>query len=281
MLLHSINDEHMHAKLEEPTPNEECPMTLEPIATYELECTAGLAIIPTSPRKTKLTLPCGHGFSAIACLYYFAKKEMKCPLCRYGFDSRMSPTSLPVHLTERIMQHVTQQWNEDQVEEESDNFQTSISIMMMDLQDSFITFHDNHTIILVVYCYDEDDELVPVVSFDLEMKSTVVRDNIQFMLSRSSLRSLSTNIRQCSPLKIVQFAIGIRCAQRDFMFLDRSSKISIDSLGTARTIPGQRTSEFCIEGVLGDGLSFLDLKWSISTNGFSAVVQRQRNMLFL
>lgn len=271
----------MDVKLEEPLPDEECPMTLEPIATYELECTAGMNILPTHPTKTKLTLPCGHGFSGIACLYYFVKKEMKCPLCRFGFDSRMHPDSLPLHLTDKIMKHVTKQWNEDQVEEESDNFQTSISIMMMDLQDSFITFHDNHTIILVVYCYEDEDELVPVISFSLEMKSTVMRDSIQFMLSRSSLRSLSTNIRQCSPLKIVQFAIGIRCAQRDFMFLDRSYKIPIDTLGTARTFPGQRTSEFRIEGVMGDSLSFLDLKWCISTNGFSNVVQRQRNMLFM
>lgn len=271
----------MQAKLEEPVPDEECPMTLEPIATYELECTAGLNISPTTPTKTKLTLPCGHGFSAIACLYYFVKKEMKCPLCRHGFDSRMNPESLPAHLKDKIMKHVTKQWNEDQVEEESDNFQTSVSIMMMDLQDSFITFHDNHTIVLVVYCYNEDDDTVPHASFDLEMKSSVVGDNIQFMLSRYALRSLSTNIRQCAVLKIVQFAIGIRCAQRDFMFLDRSSKVSIDSLGTTRIIPGQRTSEFRIEGVLQEGLSFLDLKWSISSNGFSAVVQRQRNMLFM
>ena len=85
---------------------EECPLTLEPIATSELELLQGLSFIPERPLWRKMTLPCGHAFSALPMLYHMCKNNMLCPCCRSGDPGSIGIESVPSHLRSLIVHHI-------------------------------------------------------------------------------------------------------------------------------------------------------------------------------
>ena len=95
--------------LTEPERGEECPITMDPIAEYRLPfylpepCT----LLLSRPKLTKATLPCGHGFNALALVYHFTKNSMTCPICRAGHDKvQMGEQSVPPHLRRAFSQHL-------------------------------------------------------------------------------------------------------------------------------------------------------------------------------
>jgi len=95
--------------LTEPEKNEECAITMDPIADYRLPfylpepCT----LLLSRPKLTKATLPCGHGFSALALVYHFAKNSMTCPCCRAGHERvQMGEQSIPPHLRRAFSEHL-------------------------------------------------------------------------------------------------------------------------------------------------------------------------------
>jgi hypothetical protein len=93
----------------EPEKNEECMITMEPIAEYRLPfMPEGLTpALLSRPTLTKASLPCGHGFNALALLYHFAKNSMTCPCCRAGHDKvQMGEQSVPPHLRRAFSQHL-------------------------------------------------------------------------------------------------------------------------------------------------------------------------------
>lgn len=272
-------EEKYHATLDVPDDGEICPMTLEPIAEYELACAPGATIDPLQPLAKRLTLECGHVYSAMACMYHFAKNELKCPLCRQGYVSKMSPTCIPLHIRDSIMGHAQQQWDKDRTEQEMDNYQTSVSMMLTDLQTNFFVFNDNNTVVLVVYCFETANALAPIISFDFEMRMCLDQDILNFQLSRQSLRMLSTNLRQCYPMSFMQLCIGIRCNNEDFVFLDRSLKTHIDNCVPRLCVAGRHGAQFDLmasEDDLGM-VSFYECSWKIGSNDFIAALGQTHN----
>ena len=89
-----------------PTAEEECPLTLDPIATSTLPCLPGALFMEERPLHTKLTLPCGHAFYALSLVYSWCKNGMLCPCCRAGADDRADPDCLPAHLRSAIASRV-------------------------------------------------------------------------------------------------------------------------------------------------------------------------------
>ena len=71
---------------------EECPLTLDPIAT-SLPCLPGALFMEEPPLHTKLTLTCDHAFYfyALSLLYSWCKNGMLCPCCRAGVEDRADP----------------------------------------------------------------------------------------------------------------------------------------------------------------------------------------------
>ena len=88
------------AMLSPASPQEECPLTLEPIATSRLPFLPDCAFLDHLPHYTKLTLPCGHGFSAVPLIYHMCKNNMLCPICRAGSNLPADTQCIPAHFRE-------------------------------------------------------------------------------------------------------------------------------------------------------------------------------------
>ena len=87
------------ATLSIPTEDEECPLTLDLISQSQLPfLPEKTPFLLDRPQHTKLTLPCGHAFSAMTLIYNFCKNNMVCPCCRAGEDVKADTNCLPPHL---------------------------------------------------------------------------------------------------------------------------------------------------------------------------------------
>jgi len=92
--------------LSKPDDGEECPISQESISTYDLEFLAGCTFRPDHPDYRKMTLECGHGFSAMALTYHFFKNGMQCPMCRKGDPRTMDPLCVPQHFRKEMQTRV-------------------------------------------------------------------------------------------------------------------------------------------------------------------------------
>lgn len=109
----------IQATLSIPADDEECPLTLDPIATSQLPCLPGTPFLQDRPLHTKLTLPCGHSFSAMTLVYAFCKNNMTCPCCRAGEEVRADTFCLPAHFRMQIKAHIQQTLEAEQALDES------------------------------------------------------------------------------------------------------------------------------------------------------------------
>ena len=95
-----------------PNESEECPITS--MAISDPSSTSDLSFISEPnrffckecPRHSKATLPCGHSFSAMHLVYYWAKSAMRCPCCREGVESRVATESLPQHFRHEMARKI-------------------------------------------------------------------------------------------------------------------------------------------------------------------------------
>lgn len=273
----------MEVGLSVPTEEEECPMTKDTMKNYELDFAEGVCVDVYDPSIRKMTLPCGHAFSAMASLYYFCRKGLQCPLCRSGVNEKLDGQCLPVHMRDIIMQQVNKKDSEERVEEEMQNYRDTLAMIVSDIEYDFDSFINENKIVLVVYCYDDMQELVPIVAFDFELKA-IMHDNIvQFYMQRGDLRLLTRSLHNVAPLNIVQFAVGIKGQQ--FIFLDRSIKIDLTNMAMHNIIYGRGDAQFLLESVHADGdaddlFSIVDFKWTITMATFQQWVGNQSLFLF-
>ena len=114
-----------------PTPDDECPIALEPITTAHLEFLPDCSFIKDTPQYSKMTLPCGHSFSAMVVIYNFCKNGMICPCCRQGPQRRANVNYLPVHFKDQLKAHVTSSLSAEQVEDERDTIHTLLNMTPM------------------------------------------------------------------------------------------------------------------------------------------------------
>lgn len=284
VLLYTVAPRYdMEVSLSIPNDDEECPMTLDSIKNYRLDFAENLYIDINNPSITKMTLPCGHSFSAMASIYYFCRHGLECPLCRCGVKVRLDGMCLPVHIRDTITQQVDKKDNEERMEEEQQNYRDTLAIMVSDMEYDFDGFCEDHTILLVVYCFNETEELVPLVSFDFELKAHMVGNVLQFSMQRSDLRQLTRSLHNVAPLSIVQFAVGIKGAH--FIFLDRSVKVDVSNLALHNIIYGRGSAQFLLESVQADGygddlFSIVDFKWTVTMETFSEWIENQGLILF-
>ena len=89
-----------------PSADEECPITQELMQSYDLEFLPNTTFISGYPAYRKLTLPCGHSFSAMALTYHFHKNCMQCPLCRVGSKQPLAPLYIPEHFRAPLQDRV-------------------------------------------------------------------------------------------------------------------------------------------------------------------------------
>jgi len=113
-VLYAQSGRMLRVKLEVPGPDEECPLTLSPIADDALEfLQPTTAYITAFPEVKKMTLPCGHAFGALSVLYHFARRNMLCPCCRAGIDSRLSSHCIPSFFRKNLLSRVQRELRAD------------------------------------------------------------------------------------------------------------------------------------------------------------------------
>ena len=104
-----------------PLPDDECPIALEPISTAFLSFLPDCSFIKDTPEYSKMTLPCGHSFSAMVIVYNWCKNNMLCPCCRQGHTCRANVNYLPSHFRDQLKAHVNRSLQTERLEDERDS----------------------------------------------------------------------------------------------------------------------------------------------------------------
>jgi len=110
-----------------PAEDEECPLTLDKISESKLCFLPETPFLLDRPKHCKLTLPCGHSFSAMTLVYSFCKSGMVCPFCRAGKDTRADIDCLPRHLRADFKAHLQQVLRQELDEDDDSAFHDLIS----------------------------------------------------------------------------------------------------------------------------------------------------------
>jgi hypothetical protein len=141
----------LKVKLSVPGPDEECPVALETISTAELTFLPGCTFFQDIPQYTKMTLPCGHSFSAMVIIYSWCKNNMLCPCCRQGLKCKASVKHLPSHFKDQLAAQVSSSLQSERVEDERDNI---LSLLQMTpITTSFVELADERSLQLIVTFY--------------------------------------------------------------------------------------------------------------------------------
>jgi hypothetical protein len=105
-----------------PAEADECPLTLDLISESKLSFLPDTPFLLDRPDHKKLTLPCGHSFSALTLIYNFCKNSMACPCCRAGSDLQADIDCLPKHLRADFKAHLQQVLRQERVEDDDEAF---------------------------------------------------------------------------------------------------------------------------------------------------------------
>jgi hypothetical protein len=151
-------------RLSEPDDGEECSVTMQPIADATLDflpADAPRAPIVARPELTKGTLACGHGFSALALLYHFAKNCMRCPNCREGSAARMAGQSVPAHLRKAFRSHLEREAEADRREQVASDMHAAAEILESEVNSAQARAYMNR-VVVTVYVFDSMHAVAPV-----------------------------------------------------------------------------------------------------------------------
>ena len=121
----------MRVTISQPSPDDECPIFLEAISTAQLSFLPGVSFFKDKPEYTKMTLPCGHSFSAMILIYNWCKNKMLCPCCRQGLDRKANPNYLPTHFREQIKAQLRAFFAAERIEDERESIQAILNMEPM------------------------------------------------------------------------------------------------------------------------------------------------------
>lgn len=268
-----ITEDTVALRLSKPGTEDICAMTLEKICSYRLEFYADAVMDKDNPELSMATLPCGHCFSALACMYYFYKVNMLCPLCRSGVPKKMHKNSIPVHIRDGIIKHTSKQNQQDRIQQEVEDRQHSIELMLNELQNNTLQYTRVNPVTCIMYTYHSVENAGEVgTSFEFQLKLCIPdvdsedddeeEELITFKLKPSDVRNLSILLQNKSCISMVEFAVAIRGVNDEVIFLDRSAVVSSDSIShnmrfdfpgrqggefTTQLIPNLRLNEYALE----------------------------------
>lgn len=243
--------------LTEPGPDEECSITLERIADYSLDFVTG-CVVKAKPQLTKATLPCGHGFSAMALLYHFAQNSMTCPCCRSGHTgAKMSEPSIPAHVRRPFLRQLDKLRMEERREQVEADALTAAHLLEREVNNSsasgqegrgFELFLRVNRVVLILYAYESVDSLAPLLVQELPLSSSPTQEETQLTFASSGfyLRQLAVNL-QFLPQRAGAFeaVVATRNLFDGVMELHRSMRFQPGVMGEGGPVAG--TTQ--IEGV--------------------------------
>lgn len=279
-------------RLSEPAADEECSITLEPIREYRLPFIpeeAQHCAVEGEPALTKASLPCGHGFHALALLYHFAKNSMTCPICRAGHaKAQMTEQSVPHHVRKHFSAHLAS------LRMEENNEQIAADAMaaarMLELEVSRLNnagFMPMTRIVLILYVYDtmelwrrdspgQQSPVEPILALELPLTSSLSLGILEFESFGYSLAQLNLNLlRLPSRPSAFEVGVGVQSLLHGNMLLFRT--VRFPSTGAMHRVVFARNSlpnePLAVEVLTMAGVegfnAFYRLRWAVPAVAFS------------
>jgi hypothetical protein len=272
-------------QLTAPGEDEECTIAMEPIAQYRLPFlpdTAAACVWEDRPALTKAILPCGHGFSAMALLYHFAKNSMTCPCCRAGHDGvKMGLQSVPTHLRDKFARHLeTVQADEVREQIASDAIAATRALEQEVRMGVSLPMT---RVVLLLFAYDApvDDgrsaSEEPRLVLELPLTSSLTLGSLAFASYGYFLHQLNLNLRLL-PIRALAFevSVGLQNFLHGSIPLFRTVRFPAEGAGRRLVFAAgtERLTESMaieVETTVGhDGCQlFTRLCWSVPVDTFS------------
>ena len=271
--------------LSEPAQGEECCITLEPIAEARLSFLPASfkdGLVEDQPRLSKASLPCGHGFNALALLYHFAKNSMTCPFCRDGHDKvRLNSVSIPRHLRWHFVLHLAAMRTEENREQVEADAAAASSLMQQEVSRGGGSFIPMTRIVLLLFAYDSMDGSgdQPTLALELPLTSSLRQGTLEFASFGYSLAQLNLNLmRLPNRPSGFELAVGLQSLFHGNSFLFRTVRFPATG-ATQRVVFSRDIREgepvaICVSTMHGvDGLNvFYRMSWTTSLATFSSLV---------
>ena len=268
--------------LSEPAGDEECHIGLEPIAEYRLSFMpqeSALSVVEGHPALTKASLPCGHGFNALALLYHFAKNSMTCPFCRAGHaKTLMSEQSVPLGAREHFARHLAAVRAEENREQSEMDAVEATLVMEQEVRRSN-GFLPLTRVVLLLFAYDSMDGSgapEPMLALELPLTSSLSMGTLVFASFGYSVAQLNLNLLRL-PTRPTGFeiAIGLQSLYHGSLPLFRTVRFPAtgaeQQVVFARDLPAGEPMAVHVSTMAGvERLSvFCRLTWIVSAPTFS------------
>ena len=194
LTLYGVASASIQLLLSEATdPEEECPITLMPIADAK-------PLRENSRLNCARLVACGHRFSIVPLLVHFAHNQMRCPVCRGGVDQRLDPTrSLGAECATRHALFVA---DEDQRGE-------PLSVALIAMQNALDAIHFVAAVRL--YSNTSDDASATVSDHRFPLRAARIQRATDLLTMRPRLqldREAARQIRGARALRIAVLADG-------------------------------------------------------------------------
>ena len=199
----------------EPQPGEECCIVMEPIAEYAIDGMQPLqglqGVIKDHPLLTKATMPCGHGFSAVALLYHFARNEMTCPCCRGGHSKvRMSRLSIPLHIRPAMVAQLKRSLDEERAEQIESDAAVVTGILEREVTNP-APFSRAGRRMLILHAFASADSSRPIMVQEIPlMSSRTSTGRLQLSSSGAEMREVNRNLRLL-PVRVQGYELMVVC----------------------------------------------------------------------
>lgn len=267
--------------LSRPEPDEVCPITMERIDDYQLDFLPAeprQALVKSQPQLTRVELPCGHAFSALAVLYHFTTTAMTCPCCRSGSPQPMTQHAIPAHLRRPFARRLEQLRAEERREQAAEDAHTVAELVQLEVTTRIRAFLRGWLVELIVYAFDSPSSFVPGLAFSVSLSTSSPEAgaaSMAFSSSGYSARQLSSTLRAL-PRRPMAFelAVGMRDALGEVIELYRAERFGLEGLrgGTAlrglAPVGGVELRAWPLEGEWG----FARFEWTIPRDALCALI---------
>ncbi len=275
-VLYAQSGRKLDVKLEVPSADEECPLTLSPIADDALEFLQPTTTYFTAfPEVKKMTLPCGHSFGALSIIYHFARRNMLCPCCRAGVDARLSSHCVPSSFRKTLLSKVQRELREDSNEQVESDRRAASSLVHADatslvyivetrLMFSDVTIDGTINLNMRFLNYNESRPALATFNIPLVMRLNASNSNLYtFFLGTGSVRGMinsllsDLSVSALELCSVMDMSTGreVEIANSGTIVLDRSQNRDVF------TILAEGDSHFYLE-VLEGASRLAKLEWT-------------------
>jgi len=211
--------------LSEPSADEECPITMEPIARSYLHFLPGAPLFEEHPLLLKATLQaCNHSFSATALLFHFACSGMACPCCRQGDAKEFLHVAgcLPERIARPVQEYVQAMRRKEGEEAHRENTEAALAILReSEGEFSLSRFLRTHRVAMFIYAFEDDSSVRPLNVSELPMNLQEREHDVTLTAPRHSIRAWTGNLNAVPvTLRLLHLSLGTRDLMDHILLLD-------------------------------------------------------------